>query len=166
MEQGTKTIQEMLEHYIEIQQYITNVHADIADCQSLITQEAAPKSPCLSGVGGGGGEKCSPEEKAIFRRERLLDRIDEYRNDLIVIEPYFNRLKRALTSMKSFDFLSYRIVKAKYVQGKTWDATSYLTGLPNSSCRDMAAKALYSLATMVFWKNEIPEQMSLQFLNH
>lgn len=163
MKSSTKTIQDLLEHYNEIQQYITNVNADIEDCQRMLDLEAAPKSPCLA-VGGSGGEKCSSEEKAVFHREKIQEKISKYQEELGKIEPTFNRLKKSLESLKSFDFIQFRILKVKYIQGKTWDAASYYSGLPNSTCRSQADMALYRLSIMVFGFNEIPEQLSLDFL--
>lgn len=165
MKSRTKTIQDLLEHYTEIQQYINNVHADIKDCQMELELEAAPKSPCLSSVGGGGGEKCSSEEKSLFYQERLHERIIGYKENLARIEPKFNRLKRSLESLKSFDFLQHRILVVKYIQGKTWDAASYYTGLPVSTCRNQADMALFRLGIMVFGYDDIPEQLSLDFLH-
>lgn len=164
MKSSTKTIQDLLEHYNEIQQYITNVNADIEDCQRMLDLEAAPKSPCLSAVGGSGGEKCSSEEKDVFHREKLQTQLENYREELDKIEPTFNRLKRSLESLKSFDFIQFRILKVKYIQGKTWDAASYYSGLPNSTCRSQADMALYRLSIMVFGFDDIPEQLSLDFL--
>lgn len=165
MKSSTKTIQDLLEHYTEIQQYINNVHENIKDCQAEMDLEAAPKSPCLSSVGGGGGEKCSSEEKAIFHREKLQERIIGYKEELSRIEPTFNRLKRSMESLKSFNFIQHRILKVKYIQGKTWDAASYYSGLPVSTCRGQADMALFRLGIMVFGYDDIPEQLTLDFLH-
>ena len=57
-------VREYLFRYREFSQYIKNLKIDIADCDAILEQEAAPATSSFSPTGGcGGGESLSQEER-------------------------------------------------------------------------------------------------------
>ena len=157
-------VTEYLLRYREFSQYVANVKADIADCEALLEQDAAPSASSLSPTGGcGGGEQISQEERIYMQREELQKKIAKYQADLQQIEPLLKRLDRSLESLASINETDAVILRDRYIDGASWERTARDTCCSVGFCRKRAQEALEILARMMFGPDAIPFQTSLIF---
>ena len=93
-------VREYLFRYREFSQYIKNLKIDIADCDAILEQEAAPATSSFSPTGGcGGGESLSQEERIYMRREELQRKKERYAAELQRLEPIMNRIDQSLDAI-------------------------------------------------------------------
>lgn len=152
-------VKKYLIQYREITTYISNVKADIADCECRISLNAAPKVPSLSFSPGGGGDNTSPQEREYFAKESMEKRIEAMKAEINRIEPYMNRLNRSLDALTTTD---RAIILGKYVEGFSWASTAREAHCSEGYCRKRSEKVLDILASMIFGPGDIPVQMDLK----
>lgn len=157
-------VKEYLLRYREFSQYVANVKADIAECEALLQQEAAPSASSLSPTGGcGGGKQISQEERIYMQREALQEKIRKYQAELQQIEPLIKRLERSMESLASINETDAVIVRDRYIDGASWESTARHTCCSVGFCRKRARGALKMLTSMMFGPDAIPFQTSLVF---
>lgn len=157
-------VKEYLLRYREFLQYVINVKTDIAECEALLQQEAAPSASSLSPTGGcGGGERISQEERIYTQREVLREKICKYRSELQQIEPLIKRLERSMESLASINEIDAVILRDRYIDGASWERTARHACCSVGFCRKRARAALKTLTSMMFGPDAIPFQTSLVF---
>lgn len=151
-------VREYLYRYHEFSQYIANVRADLAECRSLMNQDAAPASPSFSPTGGcGGGEKESQQERIYARHEELQHKIDRYSAELDRLGPIMARLDRSLEALGKISVADKAILVDRYIDKASWESTARHVNASVGYCRKRAGVALETLTVMMFGRNAIPK---------
>lgn len=154
-------VREYLFRYREFSQYIKNLKIDIADCDAILEQEAAPATPSFSPTGGcGGGESMSQEERLFMRREEIQRKRDRYTTELSRIEPIVNRIDQSLTAMEEVNPVDKTILVDRFVDKVSWEGTARNANCSVGFCRKRASVALEKLTVMVFGPQAVPAQDS------
>lgn len=163
----TVLVKEYLNRYTEFKQYVANVEAEIEDYKEMLKLSAAPKVPSLSPAGGcGGGYGTSQQERAYFKREDLEKRLEDSYHDLLEMLPKIRKLDRSLDALKATNPVDYRIIRARYIDGSSWESTASYAGASVTYCRNEARKALRRLTGAMFGEESIPIQTHLVFIDN
>lgn len=161
----TVLVKEYLSRYHEFKQYLANINAEIEDYKEMMALSAAPAVPSLSPTGGcGGGGESSQQERAYFKQEDLEARLKDCYKNLLEMGPKMKKLDRSLEALKASYPADYRIIRARYIDGQSWESTARYAGASVTYCRTEANKALRRLTGSMFGEDAIPVQMSLVFV--
>lgn len=150
-----------LRHYREDRQYIKSAKVELRGYIDLVNLEAAPASPCLSSTGGGGGEKQSVEERAYLKTEQLQAKISDLQQRILRVETQLDKVKDALDALESFDTLKARIVRERYLNGRTWTAIALENHVSYGTCCSLAEAGIQSMARMIFGPEPVVTQLNL-----
>lgn len=163
----TVLVQEYLSRYNEFKAYIANTEAEINDYKQMLSLSAAPAVPSLSATGGcgGNGENLSSQERAYFKKEDLEQRLKDSYQNLLEMQPKIRKLERSMEALKAISSVDYRIIRARYIDGASWESTARYAGASVTFCRSESKKALRILTGAMFGEDAIPIQMSLVFID-
>lgn len=99
-DQTKKRVLYLLAHYHELPVWEENLKSGINMLQKEILAEPAPKTTqWRESPGGGGFEKPSPEEAALERKERLLQRLKEQERSYNQLKTDKEKLNRSLNGL-------------------------------------------------------------------
>ena len=79
--------------------------------------------------------------------------------------PKVRKLDRSLKALKATNPVDYRIIRARYIDGESWESTARYAGASVTYCRSEAQKALRRLTGAMFGEESIPMQMHLVFID-
>jgi hypothetical protein len=150
---NTVVIKYYLINYKKNMMYITNVKADIADYEKMMSLNAAPKVPSLSLSPGGGGVTDSQQEREYFSKEDIREKVGALQADLGKLTPIMKRLNRSLEALTDTD---REIIRCKYIEGFSWYITANEAHCSEGYCRKRCEKILGILDGMIFGPGEIP----------
>lgn len=154
-------VREYLFRYREFSQYIKNLKIDIADCDAILEQEAAPATSSFSPTGGcGGGESLSQEERIYMRREELQRKKERYAAELQRLEPIMNRIDQSLDAIAAIAPEDKIILVDRYIDKVSWEGTARDANCSIGFCRKRAGIALEKITLMMFGPDAIPLQPS------
>ena len=92
-------------------------------------------------------------------------RLEDSYQALLKVLPKVRKLDRSLDALKVTNPVDYRIIRARYIDGSSWESTARYAGASVTYCRAEAKKALRRLTGAMFGEESIPMQMSLVFID-